>query len=251
LRVQPFRTDPAVGGKALEALAQLEMARGSGDALRQAAAYYREMFKDFGKVVIRDNKTGADLFNSLAENPMLRPFLEEPGVLWGSGEIKHRQLPRDAVQGTQGFVFQPEGDLTPLMQQHRLVFDPQNQNNPVLRLVDMSTNKERWSTPIGASSINYQFFSYLYDQTNRPTGFHPNAHWRFYHVKGNVGVVQIGMIAYGVDLSAGKVLWNKELYNPNSMQPNFGWSVTADDQGRLWVLHHTQVGQTRAAIGQV
>src|SRR5262249_3884462 len=150
-----------------------------------------------------------------------------------------------------GFVFQPEGDLTPVMQQYRLVLDPVNQNNPVLRLVDMANNKERWNTTLGASPANYQFFSYLYDQTNRPTGFHPNAKYRFYQVKGHLAVIQVGMVAYGLDMNAGKVLWQHTLYDPNKVQPNFGWSVTIDDQGRMWVLHNTQVGQTKARVGQV
>jgi outer membrane protein assembly factor BamB len=251
LRVPAFRKDPAIGGKALDALAQLEMARGTDDSMRLAASYFREIYKEFPKDVIRNGKTGAELFNAMAEDKRLQPYLSEPGPRWADAEVKYRQLNGGNVQGIQGFVFQPTGDLTSLMEQHRLVFDPQNQNNPVLRFVDMANNKERWAINLGASNVNYQFFSFLYDQTNRPMGFHPDAHWRFFHVKGHIGVVQIGMVAYGVDLAAGKKLWEHVLYDPNKMQPNFGWSVTTDEHGRLWVLHNTQFGQTRAAVGQV
>ena len=77
LRTPAFRKDPSVGGRALEALARLEKAKGTEDSLRLAAEYYREMHKVFPKDVIAGKKTGIDLFNALAEDPRLRPFLEE------------------------------------------------------------------------------------------------------------------------------------------------------------------------------
>jgi outer membrane protein assembly factor BamB len=252
LRVPPLRQEGEVGGKALEALARLELARGTEDGLQQAAAYYREINAEFSKVVLHEGKTGAELFHALAEDPRVRPYLEEPANVWGNAEIKHREVKAGLAQAPhQVFVFQPAGDLTSLMQHHRLILDPVQQNNPVLRFVDVVNNKERWNTPLGESPYNIQFFAYLYLESNRPTTFHPNATFRFYQVKGHLAVIQVGMIAFGIDLEAGKVLWRHTLYDPNKNQPNYPWSVTVDEQGRLWVVHNTQQGPTKSRIGQI
>jgi len=256
LRVPAFRKDAQVGGKALEALARLEVAKGTEEALGQAAVYYREINKEFGKAVLDDGKTGAELFRALADDPRLRPFLEEPAILWRNGEIKHRELKDKDVEGIQaipGYVFQPEGDLTPSMQQHRLVLDYNTQNNPVLRFVDMVNNKERWSTPLGRSDYNYQFFAYLLNQTNRPMGFQPQAKFRFYQVKGHLAVIQVGMSAYGIDVDAGKVLWQHTLFDPNKTQTIGNWSMDVDNAGRMWVTTLIGPGQqtVKSRVGQI
>ncbi|HYV37682.1 MAG TPA: hypothetical protein VE988_18480, partial [Gemmataceae bacterium] len=118
LRVAVYRKDPQVGGKALEGLARLEVAKGTEDALRMAAAYYGEINKQFPKDVLHDGKTGAELFQKLAEDPRLRAFLETPAVNWSTTDLKFRELRGADAQGVlalKGFVFQPEGDLSPQM----------------------------------------------------------------------------------------------------------------------------------------
>jgi outer membrane protein assembly factor BamB/tetratricopeptide (TPR) repeat protein len=254
LRVPQFRSDPAIGGKALEALARLEKVKGTLDSLQLAAAYYRELNRDFTKVVIAGSKTGADLFNNaVADDPRIGPFLEEQRLPWNNAAIKFRHFNEDSVRPLQGFVFQPKGDLTPLMQQHRLVLDPAKQNEPKLSLVDMSSGEVRWSTTLSAAPHNSQFIGYLYQQANNPMNAHADAPWRYFHVKGHLAVMQFGTMAYGVDLDNGKVLWSHVLYDPTKMtQANSNWQMTQDDQGRLWALHYTQFNQQiKARVGQV
>jgi outer membrane protein assembly factor BamB len=252
LRVPAFRKDPAVGGKALEALARLEQVKGTEEAMRLAASYYRELKAEFGKAVIASGKTGDELYSTVAESPLLRPFLEDRQIDWGNAKIGYKHFNQDTVKPVQGFVFQPAGDLTPLMEQQRLVLFPQQQNNPTLSLVDMSTGQARWSTPLGQSQTNSFFVTYLYNQANSPMGFYPDAQWRFFHVKGHVAVLQVGMTAYGVDLDNGKVLWHHQLFDPAKVPQSFNWQVTHDDKGRLWAMYQTQFGQqVKVRIGQV
>jgi outer membrane protein assembly factor BamB len=255
LFVPAYRKDVQVGAKALEALARLETVKGTDEALRQAVDYYRELGKEFGKDIVADGKTGAQMVEALAGDPRWKPFLDQPAKVWAGGEIKHRELTGKEVEGIkaiQGYVFQPAGDVPPAIQQHRLVLDYNIQNNPVLRYVDAANNKERWSAPLGQSVYNYQFFAYLYDQNNRPMGFHPQAKFRFYHVKGHLAVIQVAMTVYGIDLDAGKVLWQHTLYDPNKVQSLGGWQVAIDEQGRMWVLHVSQPGQqTKSRVGQI
>jgi outer membrane protein assembly factor BamB len=252
LRVPMFKDDPVIGGKALEALARLEIAKGSDNALRLAAAYYREIYKDYAKVVLRNGKTGADLFNAVVESPLLRPFMEEPGIMWANAEFKHREVGGGVLTGIQGFAFQPEGDVVGPMQGQRLVLEL-NQNNPVLRLVDSTANKERWTSTLGAEVTNDLFFRYMFDQMGRPTGFYPNAKYRYYQVKGHLAVVQVGMMVYGVDMDGGKVLWKHELYDTRKPPPQtVNPQLMTDDKGRFWVVHQNQFGgSTKVRVGQV
>jgi outer membrane protein assembly factor BamB len=254
LRVPLYRNDPAIGGKALEALARLEKAKGSLDSLQLAAAYYRELNKDFAKAALVGNKTGADLFNNaVADDPRMGPFLEEQRLSWAGATVKFRHFNEDSIKPLQGFVFQPKGDLTPLMQQHRLVLNPAQQASPGLSLIDMSSGAVRWTTNLSQAPHNSQFIGYLYQQANSPMNAHADAPWRYFHVKGHVAVLQFGTMAYGIDLDNGKVLWQHVLYDPNKLlQVNANWQMTQDDQGRLWALHYTQFNQQiKARVGHV
>ncbi|HYV37265.1 MAG TPA: hypothetical protein VE988_16275, partial [Gemmataceae bacterium] len=94
--------------------------------------------------------------------------------------------------------------------------------------------------------------NYVFGQNNNPTGFHPNAKFRFYQVKGHLAVIQVGMEAYGIDLGAGTILWQHSLYDPYKAQPNTNWSISMDEQGRLWVLHQNQFGNSvKARVGHI
>jgi outer membrane protein assembly factor BamB len=254
LRVPAFREEATVGGRALEALARLELGKGSEDSLKLAAAYYREINKEFPNAALKDGKTGAQLFQALAEDPRLRPFLEESPVGWGPGPIAHRDLPGQGNPGMQKFVFRPEGDLTPQSEQYRLVLDYSNQGNPVLALLSAADGKERWKTNLGASPQNFQFFSYIYDGAiNRSMPFRPDAKFRFFSVKGHLAVLQVGMNAYGIDLDAGKILWQHALYDPSkSGAYNVNGSTSIDERGQMWILQTNEFGQpTKARVGHI
>src|SRR5207253_11154810 len=68
-----FRADPAIGGRALAALALLEEKKGTADSMKLAAAYYRELGQTFAKAEVRKGKTGGDLFNDLAADKRFLP----------------------------------------------------------------------------------------------------------------------------------------------------------------------------------
>src|SRR4029077_6854470 len=116
-----------------------------------------------------------------------------------------------------GFVFQPQGDLTPLMKQHRLVLDPSNFSNPQLRLVDLTTNMVRWTQALGSVQQNFQYFQFLNPQGQANNAYYPNAKFRFYQVKGNLLVFQVGTVAYCLDADNGKILWQQSLIEPANL----------------------------------
>jgi outer membrane protein assembly factor BamB len=255
LRVADLRKDPKVGGKALAALALLEEKKGTADAMKLAAAYYRQSGRDFPDVILRDGKTGKDFFNALAEDKRFLPFMSEGGTLWARANIKAHEVPAGHFPpGTQGFIFQPEGDVTPLMRNHRLVLDPSNANSPRLSLVDLTTNSVRWTQNLGSVQTNFQFFQYLYQQGQANTSYYPNARFRFFQVKGHLAVFQVGTMVYCLDLDSPRILWEKALIDGNPNQPNMVvQQVLPDQDGNLELMIWNQFNgqRTRMRIGQV
>jgi outer membrane protein assembly factor BamB len=248
LRVGQFKDDPQTGGRALEALARLEAAKGSETSLRTAAAYFQQLDKEFAKSVIRDGKTGVDLFGEIAGSERWKPLLQEQAINWGDGEIKCREE-RGTVQGYRGFVFQPEGDLPPLLEKHRLVLDQLNSLNPTLWFVDVANNKERWKLTLPHIGPNVPL-TYLYGEQGAAKGL-PNARHRFYHVKGHLAVIQVGLAAFGLDLDQGKVLWQHLLFGDNKGQGGpVNFNPVSDDQG-VWLVQ-SGAGQTvKFRVGQI
>ena len=205
-----FRHEAQTGGRALAALAQLEEKKGTVDSMRLAAAYYRQLGREFGDAPVRGNKTGTDLINELATDKRFLPFLEDSAGGWGPVKMAARDLNAGAFNvGITGFGMQPTGDQTPFARQHRLVLDL-DVFNPRVRLKDSTTGEDRWTTGLGRVDMNQQIFSYLYQQATVNQAYHPNAHFRFYHVKGHLVVCQIGVMVYCLDGDTGKELWKTQ-----------------------------------------
>jgi outer membrane protein assembly factor BamB/tetratricopeptide (TPR) repeat protein len=253
LRTPSLRNDPAVAGRALAALAQLEEKKGTADSMKLAAAYYRELGQSFAKVEVRKGKTGADLFNDLAADKRFLPYLEEASTAWGPVKLAARKLGPGGFASPLSFMMVPEGDLTPFAKQHRLVFDPNNPISVQVRLVDVTTGKERWSQALGQVAGNNQVFFALYQQNNVAVPYSPNARHRFYHVKGHLIVAQIGVMAYCLDGDTGKVLWRHPLVEGLENQPNIQPAGVDADGNPEFVIFNMQFGgrQSRLTLGQV
>lgn len=263
LRGTDYRQAVQSGGRALAALAALEEKKGTNDSLKLAAAYYRDLRRDFAKAAVRDDLTGTELFNEMAADKRFLPYLEEPSSNWGDAKIAAKEIPVGNFNaGLQGFIFQPEGDLTPMMRHHRLVLDPSNQGNPQLRLVDMTNNSVRWTQNLGniqgaqpANQVNFQFFQYLYQQGQANQAFHPNAKFRFYQVKGHLMVFQVGTHVYCLDADNAKILWHQPLVEANlGGQPQMMvQQVMPDQEGYLELIVWNQFNgqRTRLPIGHV
>jgi outer membrane protein assembly factor BamB len=214
-----FRRDPLTGGRALAALAQLEEKKGTIDSMRLAAAYYRELRHDFAKEAVRGTKTGADLFNELATDKRFLPFLEEATNPWGVAKLKASEVKLPPNQYlVPGFTMQPDGDDTPFAKQHRLILDASDASNPRVHLRDVASNQNRWTTALGNVPMNTQIFFQLYQQATMNQAYHPNARFRFYHVKGHLIVCQVGIMVYCLDGDTGKKLW--EMQNVETLPQN-------------------------------
>jgi len=250
-----FRADPKTGGPALAALALLEEKKGTLDSMRLAADYYRILDRDFTKVAVRGTKTGADLKNDLATDKRFLMFLEDSKNSWGPVKVAARDIPAGAFNvGLQGFVMQPSGDNTPFARQNRLMLDPSDAANPRIRFRDLANNQDRWATNLGHVPMNAQIFFNLYQQANVNQAYHPDARFRFYHVKGHLVVCQVGVMVYCLDGDTGKKLW--EIQTVDNIQNNgviHMQQVMNDSEGNPEFLFWNQLTNQRfkVALGRI
>ncbi len=199
--------------------------------LSDAAFYYRMLGHDYAKVVIKDGKSGADLFNEVLADKRFLPFLEDVRPSWNGKFTVSEVYGNFQMQPT--FTLEGLGQLSPFFQTHRLALDLNTQQ---LRVVDQLTNQDTWKTP------NLPSLQYLQHG-------HPNVR-TVYSVQGSVVVVNLGHMVYGFDAVDQKKLWEYNLYAPGTNQtPNLG-QVVRDRDGNLQLLYQDgwslKLGQTGA-----
>jgi outer membrane protein assembly factor BamB len=244
--------DPETVAKATEALARLEIRKGTADSMKDAAAYYRKLGREFANVVIRDGRTGADLFSDLATDKRFLPYLDAADILRITGKMKAKENPPDVQRNNNmwrlqnTFVFEPEGEASPFFLKHRLVFSMQNRQ---LMLLDRATSNEIWNLFLpNLNDTRYYNYLYPYSQGN----VNPHARYNFYQVKGHVAVLQIGPMVYGLDLRNKKVLWDRNMLE-QAVPVNNNFNILPDQDGTLQLTTYDQfTGQPYARkIGMV
>lgn len=251
-----YGNDPAIGGRALEALARLEIRKGSGEAMQEAARLYRQLGDTFGNAIIRDGQSAKKLVNDLASDKRFLLYLDRTGSSWGQGPIKVRELPAGAFDGNLlGFLFQPEGELSPATASLRLMLDyHSNQNDPALRLIDLASGKVRWSQNLGLVQNNYMYFNFLRQQTQNNPTYAPNARFRLFHVKGQLAVVQVGTMIYAMALGSSvdspRLLWSHSLIDGNINQGGMviPQQVMLDADGNLQIIMWNQMNGQRTVM---
>jgi outer membrane protein assembly factor BamB/tetratricopeptide (TPR) repeat protein len=244
-----FRSDPATGGRALAALAQLEEKKGTNDSMRLAAAYYRLLKRDFEKDPVRGTKTGAMLFDELATDKRFLPFLEVASNPFGPVKMSARELGAGSFRfESTGFSMLPEGDQTPFARLNRLILDPSNAANPKLHLRD-TNNTDRWTANLGNVPLNQQLFYQMYQQVNLGQAYNPNARFRFYQVKGHLIVCQVGVMVYCLDGDSGKKLWEMQTVEQQQNNPFVQFQqVLLDREGNPEMWFWNQQTQQRFAV---
>lgn len=261
LRNLDLRHEAASGGRSLAMLAMLEEKKRSAEAMKEAAAYYRELARDFPAAQVRGSgenaRTGSDLFDELAADKRFIPYLEESSTLWSQAKMNSRDITSGSPMtgSAASFQFRLDGDLSPSIKRHRLVLEPVN-NSPVIRFVNAATGQSRWSLSLGAIP-NFHYFNHLYHQQPFNRQVNAEGRYRVCQIVGHVGVVQVGTNVYALDLEAGKVLWQKALIdlpaNPQMNNGMFLQQFLTDQEGNVVMVMINQFnGQpTRTLIGHI
>jgi outer membrane protein assembly factor BamB len=217
--------DPGMAGLAVESLARLMARKG---LLEDAAHFYRVLGRDFAKVVVRDGKTGADIFNDLATDKRFLAYVDEPGQAWQGGALQGKTENTNGLVGPQRqmYVFEPAGEVLPFFQKHRVALDFQFH---ALKLTDRTTNAETWS--VNLTRTMFQNFLWM--------GVNPNNPPRYpYHTVGHVIVLPLAHLVFGIDPLSKQVLWEKSLTgSAQAPQPN-GNNLSVDPKdGTLTILY--------------
>ncbi|HMF14909.1 MAG TPA: PQQ-binding-like beta-propeller repeat protein, partial [Gemmataceae bacterium] len=85
LLLRGVKDEPQLAARAVDALARLWTRQG---LLEDAAYCYAILDREFGKVVVRDGKTGADLYAELATDKRFLPYIDAPSGGPIQGKIK-------------------------------------------------------------------------------------------------------------------------------------------------------------------
>ncbi len=192
---------PAVAARAVECLARLCTRRG---LLDDAAYFYRLLGTRYKNEVVREGKTGADLFDELATDKRFLPLLDAAA---GAAAGKVRMVEERGVYpyNHPAYLFEQRGEPLPFFREHRLGL--LYSGNDQLRLVDRATGEARWAQTVTST----QFGS---------LANHPNMTRLGYQTLGHLAVLHAGRMVFGVDPVHKQLLWERSLTGPREGTSN-------------------------------
>ncbi|MBY0521794.1 MAG: PQQ-binding-like beta-propeller repeat protein [Gemmataceae bacterium] len=219
-------SEPELGAQAVDALARLHLQKG---ALDHAIHYYKELGRsDLAKVIVRDGKSGGDIWGELATDKRFLPYLDGVRHSW-TGKFKASDS-AGQNQPQQKFTLEPSGDLLPFFLRHRFVLETQTQQ---LAIVDQSTGEERFRT--GGLGIGAQ---YIANNAHQPLKVS-------YQVQGSVAIVNLGPMVFGFDPIDKKKLWEFNLLAGQNVPVQ---QIMRDRDGQLMIVYQDgftqRIGQT-------
>lgn len=244
LELNQFRTGrhrPELAARATEALARLYTRKG---LLEDAAYCYRKLGKEYADIVIRDGKTGRQIYeDDAATDKRLLPYLDDPQPL-GSVQrfLYKKQRPEyrktfPMPAGGKLFQFEHSGEDLPFFRRHVVGL---NFNGNRFTLLDRNLEDDNqlpkvvWSERLSnTSSFETLSRQVLGDPTKHqqrqfvrriPGGAMvvvnnntPNPYSRFpYETVGHLIVLPLGRRLFGIDPVNHRLLWERDLLKKSS-----------------------------------
>ncbi len=250
--------DPNVAGRAVETLARLNAQKG---LLPDAAFYYRELRDHYPKVVVRDGKTGAEVFDDMESNKFLLPHLHDggPAVLTGKVSFgkEEKTNPNGAMmqQMNSSYTFGQTGEELPFFKQYRISL----MNTHNVKITNRYQPDEKPRMDVHLSTTQFHQMLTVWN----PQGGQITPQYNFQNM-GHLVVLSLGHRVFGIDPVNGKQLWEKDLYgttNGNGLpqwgqQPNGMPPITVDPRDNTVQIVYIdgwmqRIGQTSSLEGQV
>jgi hypothetical protein len=213
---------PQLAAQAVEALARL-MARKGLNGMEDAAFYYRVLGTEFSNVPVRDGKTGRDLLEELPTDKRFLPYLDEPGQ--GGNvptNIKAKEESGNFQPTKTQYQFEPDGEVLPFFQRHRVVLDMTNGHD--FKLIDRLTGEEKVKLPLTKTL----FSNFLWANGNAASPRYT------FQTVGHLVVLPLGHMVFAIDTVNKKLLWERNLIGPNITPQNP--NVTIDPRDNTVVL---------------
>lgn len=211
------QNDPALAARAIEGLARLMIRKG---LLEDAAYYFRILGQDYSQTMIRDGKTGADLFNEQATDKRFLPYLDESPSPWTSGKVNYREVFGNFRVNTATFSLDSDRENLPFFQRYRLALSG-NPSGLQLMLADRATGEEVWKQPIQDVAKIGPMIQNGQNNVRLP-------HQRL----GHLVILSVGPIVYAFDPIDKKILWDKNLSSPGWAPQN---TFMADGNGNVQI----------------
>jgi len=190
--------EPSVRARATEALARFMV---KNQYMEDAVSLYLQLGKEFGEVIVRDGKSGADFMTNLLTDKRLLPYLEPSRY-----PMPARMKVEERREQVQNFIYgqfevEPQGDLFPMYRRFRYVLDQNytGNGNWTLRVFDRATGAERMHSS-GLAQPNINITTSLS---------------KFVHAHGQMLLLQLGTMVYCYDLAERKERWQKSLVGEN------------------------------------
>jgi outer membrane protein assembly factor BamB len=225
LELNQFRTGrhaPELAARATESLARLYTRKG---LLEDAAYCYRKLASDYAKIVVRNGKTGQQIYeDDAATDKRLIPYLDDPQPLGSIKKFKSTTKNGDAAMpgGGQLFQFEHSGEKLPYFRHHivglRFI-------DHAFMLLDRNLEddnqspKEVWTERITSSGTAFEVLArsgFTVNVFNPQFGMVSsstlNAQSRFsYSTSGHLIVLPLGDRVFGFDPVHHRKLWERNL----------------------------------------
>jgi len=202
--LQPVLTEsPALAAKAYEILGRIYTNK---NLLDDALWCYKKLGKEYGDVVIRDGKKGADFLKEANADKKFVALLSESKLIPEARKITVTEERGNFHQQTQSYRFEEPDSPLPYFQRNRLAlrFDYH-----ALKINDTLTGKEEWSM-----NITRTLFQNLVYGNGQPHLV------RFpLQAQGHLVLLPLGHLVFAIDPVNKKILWEKNLYNPMGFLP--------------------------------
>lgn len=223
--------DSGVSAKALDALARLNIRMGE---LENAAYYYRMLAKRHPKVVVRDGKSGVQLYQELTTDKRFLPYLDERQGLSNLQNMSIEKLEftrKYNNTGLNNYVtnFEAACELPPQLRKYGLQVSIDQQTSfrcsyAVRDLIQKKDVHSKWSFAI--PTINYGYQERV---------------WPSYQMAGNIMVFSWANRVVGVDLGKKAEAWSINVLGEgagNDNAPNGSQLIPVPSMpGRFQVSH--------------
>ncbi len=202
--------ESVIAARALDMLARLHTRMGE---LENAIYYYQLLAQKYPRLVVRDGKTGENLFQELAMDKRYLVFLGGASYGWMNAKDMKVSTAAGNFQQQQYIWLEPEGEAPPSLRRYRIGMNF-NTTPTQARLQDRSTGE------------SLQTFTMKGLRPYWNTGV-PGQKAQFtYKLIGRIMVYQWGHWVYGYDPLQRKELWSYNLLgllnpNPNGMIGNY------------------------------
>ena len=187
--------------RATEGLARLLTGR---NMMEDAVGMYSRLGLEFPTTVVRDGKTGADIYGDIITDKRLLPSLE-PARIVSLSKYKVENSPgNNGGYRANSQAINPDGDLLPFFKRYRISLDLDQQTQlQTLKVTDRVTAEERVKFT-GLQQMP------MYNNNGQPQS---TGNARFAQASGHLLMLHVGQFVHCYDLSQekGKELWKQNL----------------------------------------